>query len=51
MTGYRGEVPKERPKLRSVYDTVRAVNERVQRLAPTKDELFLWTEKTIARNF
>jgi len=55
MTGYYeayyGKPPVIRRNWRSVYDTMRAVNERIKEVINTNDNLFTWQEKTLKRNY
>ncbi len=54
MTGYDAtlitpEAKKE--NWRTVYDTVNALNKRIKECLKTDDDLFIWKEKTIRRNY
>lgn len=55
MTGYYetyyGKPPEIRENWRLVYDTMRAVNERIKEIINTDDNLFTWQEKTLKRNY
>lgn len=55
MTGfheaYYGKPQKTEENWRIVYDTMRAINQRVKDVLNTNDDLFTWQEKTIKRNY
>lgn len=55
MTGfheaYYGKPQKTEENWRIVYDTMRAINQRVKDTINTNDDLFTWQEKTIKRNY
>jgi len=55
MTGYYeayyGKSLEIRENWRLVYDTMRAVNERIKEVINTNDNLFTWQEKTLKRNY
>lgn len=46
-----GKTPKTREHWRTVYDTMIRVNNRIKKELNTTDDLFLWQELTIKRNF
>lgn len=55
MTGYYeayyGKPSATRANWRVVYDTMDALNKRIKEVVNTDDELFIWQEKTVKRNY
>jgi hypothetical protein len=54
MAGYDNTPDKPEAKKEdwhTAYDTLRAVNKRIQECVNTKDNLFIWKNKTIKRNY
>lgn len=46
-----GEVDNQEKNKRTVFDTMYAINKRIEETINTKDKLFVWNEKTVARQF